>query len=544
MNLATTPDDLSALSDVALLEQAAQAVAWQVQDRQDNALLYYRPVSERAARVHQTPATIIGVGGGNRSSKTTTTLAELVICMTGIIPYTLRSTFDRAKLRGPVRCRMVIESLTTTLHPVILPKLQHWHWEGVGRPGGTQGHWGWIPKHCLIDGDWEHSWSEKLRMLRVLYRDPDNLDAIMGESTMQFMSFDQDPSDFASGEFHHILLDEPPPYAIFRENRARVMSVGGRILLAMTWPDNPAIPVEWIFDEIYEKGLPGPKRDPGVEWVNLDTRENPHIDQAAIERMAAGMSRLERLTRIEGQPIRFSNRIHPLFTNSDTLWCFTCGEERYQLCKVCPVCGSDNVIVFNHASEFAIIPTLPTIYLLDPHPRKPHMMLWVQVDANDDLWVVMETEVQDEPKEVKKRCDEIERQHHLHVVKRLMDPNMGRTPSGINRSITWQDEFERVGHYCETADDSDVGRAKINDYLRPDQHTKRPRLHAHAVNCPWTVHQFGRYVWHPDRQKPIPEHDDYPTLIKYLMNSEPSYRYLKAGYAPVRVRGERSVRGY
>jgi hypothetical protein len=44
--------------------------------------------------------------------------------------------------------------------------------------------------------------SNKLRMLRVLCRDPHNPDKVLGESTIQFMSLDQDPTDFASGDFH------------------------------------------------------------------------------------------------------------------------------------------------------------------------------------------------------------------------------------------------------------------------------------------------------------------------------------------------------
>ena len=79
-----------------------------------------------------------------------------------------------------------------------------------------------------------------------LCRDPDNLDRVLGHSTFQFMGHDQEPEKFASGEFHLVVLDEPPKYAIYRENCTRIMSVGGRMLMAMTWPDDPTIPVDWI----------------------------------------------------------------------------------------------------------------------------------------------------------------------------------------------------------------------------------------------------------------------------------------------------------
>ena len=75
----------------------------------------------------------------------------------------------------------------------------------------------------------------------------------MGESSIQFNSYDQDPSDFASGDFHFVLHDEPPPRRIYEENRARVMRTKGTLMLAMTWPSDPVMPVDWLFDEIYDK---------------------------------------------------------------------------------------------------------------------------------------------------------------------------------------------------------------------------------------------------------------------------------------------------
>ncbi len=248
----------------------------QENDRRDNQLSYYKPVSPTAAKIHASTARVIGIGGGNGSSKTDSCLAELSALATGVFPDSLKEEpAMREKFRGPVKIRIVVESLTTTLHPIILPKLQYWSWSGLSAPGGTQGHWGWIPRDCLLGGRWDRAWSEKLRMLRVLCRDPDDRNRVLGESQFQFMSYDQDSSDFASGDIHHVLHDEVPTYAIWREHQARTMRVDGRLMLAMTWPDDPAIPVDWIFDEIYEPGE-DPTND-RVEWINLFTTDNPQL---------------------------------------------------------------------------------------------------------------------------------------------------------------------------------------------------------------------------------------------------------------------------
>ena len=267
-------------------------------------------MSPIARQVHLTNCRTVGIGGGNGSSKTETALVELLIRATGQIPLSLKGVYPREKLRGPIQCRVVVESITTTLVNIILPKLQWWRWNGVSTPGGDKGHWGWIPKHHLIAGEWSKSWSEKYRTLRLYYRDTDTGN-ILGESTIQFMSYDQDAEDFASGDYHFILHDEPPKESIWNENLARVMRVDGTMFVAMTWPDDPAIPVDWLY-ELYEKAQ---QHDPSIEWYNLVTTDNPNLNQTAIAERSAQMSLTVRMARIYGQPIRMSNRVHPLFTD-------------------------------------------------------------------------------------------------------------------------------------------------------------------------------------------------------------------------------------
>ena len=520
----------------------AQVVDIQQQDRKENQLRFYRPVSKHAQAVHDCRARVTAIGGGNGSSKTETALVEAIMCATGIFPESQAHLMPQ-KFRGPIKVRVVCESLTTVLTPIILPKLQWWNWTGVDQPGGERGHWGWVPKTALVDGDWQKSWSEKLRMLRVLCQDPKTLE-ILGESTIQFMSVDQDSTDFASGDFHIVIHDEPPPLAIWRENEARTMRVNGRMLLAMTWPDDPAINVDWLFNEVYEPGSSG--HDPEIKWFNLFTTDNPMLDQTAVAAQAAKWSKEVRAVRILGQPIRFSNRVHPEFTQETRTWCFECGKTVNAVQEPgqplsCFECGGYSITEFNHVQDFSPSPIWPTVYLLDPHPRKPHMMLWVQVDPSDDLWVVDELKVDGDCVSVKKRVDETERNHGLNVERRLMDPNMGASQSaaGSRRELTWQQEFADAGLVMELADDSSVGRSRLNEYMRPDRQVQRPRIHIHP-RCKDAIYQIARYVWDDysvklekdQKQTPKPKYDDFPTLLKYLMNSAPEFKLLKYG-APV-----------
>lgn len=512
--------------------QLAAAVLTAVErDSKESGLLYYKPVSDKALRIHTSTATTVGVGGGNGSSKTETCLVEMVMLCCGVTPRSLEGKFDPdKKFKGPVRCRVVCESLTNVLHQIILPKLQWWNWTGIDQPGGKRGHWGWVPRNCLIDGSWDKSWSEKLRTLRILHRDPHNNDAVLGESIIQFMSHDNDPTDFASGDFDMILHDECPSYAIWTENEARTMRVGGRNFLAMTWPDDPAIAVDWLMDDVYQKGQPGPTKSPDIDWFNLFTTENMTLGQEFIQKQHDKWSDEIAQVRIYGQPIRFSNRIHPLFTDATQWWCFDCKKTASVANEQCS-CGSRLVVPFCHVAEFDSEPNWPTVYVLDPHPRKPHMMQWVQISPSDDYYQIAEAWVDGDPTDVKLECDRLEELHSIKVGMRLMDPNMGASPSGAKRGISWQQEFDAAGLACDLADDSGVGRKRIDTLLQPDPNTGTPRITVHR-RCENTIYQFNRYTWSDhkrslekdQKQKPQEKNDDHPALWRYLANREPTFR--------------------
>ena len=165
------------------------------------------------------------------------------------------------------------------------------------------------------------------------------------------------------------------------------------------------------------------------------------------------------------------------------------------------------------------------------------MMMWVQVDPQDDLHQIAEASIDGDPLQVRMTCDEIEQEMGLDVCLRLIDPNMGASPGNARkREVTWQDEFASAGLCCDLADDSSVGRKRFDTYLKPDERTLRPRVEIHE-RCRDTITQLGRYVWDDYRlhleksqkQTPKDKHDDFPSLWKYLMNSEPQFAFLRMG---------------
>src|SRR3990167_456854 len=541
------PDEISNLPQDQFEALFRTAVSISEQDRKESQIMFLKPVSAKAQQFHESKGHVVAAGGGNGSAKTSTMLTEVIMCATGVFPYVQRHLIEQ-KFRGPIQCRVTVESLTTVLEPIILPKLQWFRWSGVDRPGGIKGHWGIVPKSCLIDGEWDRSYTNRLRMLRILCRDPHNPEKVLGESTIQFMSIDQDSTDFASGDFHIVAHDEPPPLSIWRENEARTMRVDGRMLLAMTWPDDPAIAVDWLYDEVYEPGRSG--SDPTITWIELWTTENPHLKQEAVAAQAQKWSQEITNVRIYGKPIRFSNRIHPEFSDNSKTWCFPCGKAVVKIPGIkpaCGYCGSDYIVNYNHVEEFDHSRTWPTVFLLDPHPRKPHMWLHVQIDPADDWWIAAEGKLDGDCVEVKREVERIEKEFGFYVAQRLSDPNMMASPSGQRRDVTWQDEFASAGLYCDLANDIDVGRQRINQLLKPDPDTMRPRIKVHP-RCKDTIYMMNRYscgefsknVDRDQKQTPKDRNDDYPTLLKYLANSEPVFRFLRGGAQVLKRSGQRT----
>lgn len=542
-NLLDTPiDQLQNLSDEEFSNLANYALALQAKDRNTNQLKYYIPVSEKAIQVHKSTASVFFLAGGNGASKTDTALVDMIICATGIIPDSLKGIYPLEKFRGPINCRLVVESITNTLETIILPKLKWWNWQGVDQPGGQRGHYGWIPQHCLIKGSWDESWTARTRTLELRYHDPVT-GVYKGISRIQCMSYDQDPSDFASGDFHIVLHDEPPKEMIWVENSVRTARVKGRMFLSMTWPDDPTIPVDWLIDRVYEKCLPGKDRDPNYEMVEMYATENKNLDQDAIAQMAKNLTAAERATRIYGQHLRLSNRVHPLFTDTAHSWCFECNDLTIlDNNGACGTCSSSSVCSFNHVQPLIVNPLYPVINALDPHPRKPHMLIWCQVSPDDDVHQVYEMEVDGSPDQVAQQVKDLESEHGWKLIRRIMDPNMGRSPSSTDRETTWQDAFERAGLNFDLADDGEAGRQALNDYLKPDPFTHKPRWLVDP-RCMKTIQQMKRYSWDDfkksmekdQKQKAKQKYDDYPTLAKYVMNSNPTFRGLKSLGKPISV---------
>lgn len=563
----------------------AELAAWIRRDAQENQLVYYRVANPEAIKVHTSVAREVGIQGGRKSSKTGTMLAETAIQMTGVVPmvfavcvtcrqpmakapdgswthaapapdgHAARMRYPVEKLRPPIRVRLVVTSNVNAWDENIKQKLQWFEWNGRlnehDLPGDPRyGHWGFIPRRFLFDGDWEQSWSERHRKLTL------NLHGDAGRvpgSTLTVMSHGQALEDFAQGSYHLIVEDEIPPEEIHRANRIRTMEVRGQILTGGTPPeDRPgAVSAAWFFDQILTPGLAG--ADPAkVEAVALWTEHNRTLDPAEVEAVAQGLTPDERRALLRGESLHLAGVIIRGFTEQPRAWCFACNAENALGVVACAACGARDLEPYCHVWDEADLAwpgprEWPTLFYMDPHQARPTACLWIRLDPNDAAWVVAEREIEGDAATVKATCEAFERAHGLHPVLRKGDPKITAQTNQFAREFQGQPfnirrAFEDVGFYFEDANTNfAVGIERLERVLRPNPLTRAPGLRLYR-ECKKTMWQLQRFTW--DKDKPGRAHSDFPAVLRYWAIDELSYRglaMLQAG-RPVEIGAQRGGR--
>jgi len=210
--------------------------------------------------------------GGNRSGKTTGGVIEDIWWLTGTHPYIKTPP-------PPVRGRVISVDFVNGIEKIIKPQFAQW-----------------LPLSALKGGSWDKAYSKELRML-----------TLENDSTLEFMSYDQDLDKFAGTSRHFIHFDEECPQDIFIENKMRLIDTGGRWWITMT----PVDGMTWVYDDLF---LPGTKReDPNIHVTIVDMMDNPHLNVAEIDMQLSGLSKDEKKARKEGKFVQIGGLVYQSF---------------------------------------------------------------------------------------------------------------------------------------------------------------------------------------------------------------------------------------
>jgi len=223
--------------------------------------------------------------GGNRSGKTTGGIVEDIWWLTNRHPYI--ETPNR-----PVAGRIVSVDFANGVNKIIIPQLKQW-----------------VPPSQLRGGSWFSAYDSMERVLNF-----------ENGSFVELMSYDQDLDKFAGTSRDFVHYDEEPPEDIRIECLARLIDRKGREWFTLT----PVEGMAWIFDQLYEPGIGG--INPGIDVIEVDMTENPHLDMDEVEEFLSKLSPEERDIRGHGKFVtrgglvykKFSTRTHVIDTIDPT----------------------------------------------------------------------------------------------------------------------------------------------------------------------------------------------------------------------------------
>lgn len=227
---------------------------------------------EKQESFHRSPKKARLYIGGNRSGKTTGGIVEDIWWLTGKHPY-----LDIPRHR-PVAGRIISVDFANGVNKIIIPQLKQW-----------------VPPSQLKGGSWYSAYDVQERTLNF-----------ENGSFVELMSYDQDLNKFAGTSRDFVHYDEEPPEDIRTENLARLIDRKGREWFTLT----PVEGMAWIEEQIYDPGIAG---NPGIDVVEVDMTENPHLDADEVAEFLDKLSPEERKIRGQGKFVTRGGLVYKLF---------------------------------------------------------------------------------------------------------------------------------------------------------------------------------------------------------------------------------------
>lgn len=324
---------------------------------------------DSAVDVHACEANIIGVSGGNQSSKTTTCTIEDLIKACRVIPDALKGIYPESKLprKKLNRIRIVCEDYQNGILKHNLPNLMRW-----------------TPRSYLIDGRWEKSWSAERMQLTLIHPEEKQVCA-----TIELMTNNAEVGTFQGPPIDRVRYDEEPREDIFDENLLRfVTSDHLDIAFGMT----PTNGLSWVYDRLWNKDDIDGKNS--IRWFQLCSISNPKANLNTLREICKNIKRYDELKmRLLGEWISlsglvygtyFKRRIHVITPESLGI-----DKGTYLDCHCASAAYGDLSVSINDLPHAPACPFLSYVAFLglDPHEVKATAAVIVAVDRDETVFV-------------------------------------------------------------------------------------------------------------------------------------------------------------
>lgn len=374
---------------------------------------------DAAVDVHACEANIIGVSGGNQSSKTTTCTIEDLIKATRAIPDSLKGIYPESKLpkKKMNRIRVICEDYQNGILKHNLPNLMRW-----------------TPRSYLIDGRWEKSWSAERMQLTLVHPEEKQICA-----TIELMTNNAEVGTFQGPPIDRVRYDEEPREDIFDENLLRfVTSDHLDIAFGMT----PTHGLSWVYDRLWNKDIDMTGKNT-IRWFQLCSISNPKANLNTLREICKNIKKYDELKmRLLGEWISlsglvygsyFKRRIHVIapeklgLSQGQYLDCH-CSSARYGDLSV-PIAD------LPHAPDCPFLMYVAFLGL-DPHEVKATAAVVVAVDRDETIFVDRCYKGDKTLKEVKRDINSILRNYRYGFGK--CDPHADSDRTAFDNVNAWK----------------------------------------------------------------------------------------------------------
>lgn len=429
-------------------------------------ILGYQPHAKQEIFHKSTAHTRLYIGG-NRSGKTVGGICEDIFYMRGQHPY-------KRVPEAPTRGRIVTTDFNYGLNQIIVPKLKQW-----------------LPPSMLINGSWEDSYSKEFKLL-----------TLSNGSTVEIMTYEQDPDKFQGTSRHWIHFDEEPPKAIYDECQLRLLDVDGDCWLTMT----PVEGMSWVYDGIYVPGTEGD--DPNTFVVEIDIHENPHLPPEAIDRILANLDPEERAAREKGTFVELGGKVFKKFDKEI------------------------HIIPALDSNELKALKKYEWYLAMDHGFNNPTAFLWNAVKPDGTVITFAEHYAR-----------EMTIEEHAKIVNSMND-SLGKIPeftvgdpaTAQRNAVTGTSvaaEYAKHGIFIAPGNnDVLVGVAKMQSYLKKNPKTGKPFWQI-TENCSNLTREMARLRWKTYSSKKVQaEHNQQEQIHKKDDHAPDAERYLFATLLP------------
>ena len=318
-----------------------------------------------------------------------------------------------------------------------------------------------------------------------------------GGSTTYLMSAEQDDKAFEGITLDYFAIDEPLRRSIFVALKRGLMKSGGHWWWAATLLDEP-----WIYEEIYIPCRDGV--DNGIELFEGTTDDNISISDKNKEDFYKSLSADEIQIRRYGKPAAMQGRV---FKSYDP--------------------------AYNRIPAFDIPRHWPVWASIDPHPNKPHAVLFIAVSPEGDLYACNEIFVKCDIYELAGYIREIGDQYN--VVQTLIDTSAQQddwTKKSAREMLAEPPYFIKT-KLAQKKNLKKSGISLLNQYFKnahPDVESNGPKFYVFQETCP-RLHReclYQKYkVNKRDKQmtfdEPEKKWDDQSDNARYIIVERPRY---------------------